>query len=69
MSEPTASAAGAAMPAEGDKTRRAALRFLARSTAHKPRRSRSCQSPHSPRRTARTPRSSHSAPRSSEDQE
>ena len=33
MSEHTASAAGAAMPAEGHKTRRGALRFLARSTA------------------------------------
>ena len=33
MSKPTASAAGGAMPAEGHKTRRAALGFLARSTA------------------------------------
>ena len=33
MSELTASAAGGAMPAEGHKTRRAALGFLARSTA------------------------------------
>ena len=34
MSKLTASAAGGAMPAEGHKTRRAALGFLARSTAH-----------------------------------
>jgi len=33
MSKPTVSAAGGAMPAEGHKTRRAALGFLARSTA------------------------------------
>ena len=33
MSKPTVSAAGEAMPAEGQKTRREALRFLARSTA------------------------------------
>ena len=33
MSKPTASAAGGAMPAEGHKTRRATLGFLARSTA------------------------------------
>jgi len=33
MKNNTASAAGAAMPAEGQKTRRGALRFLARSTA------------------------------------
>jgi hypothetical protein len=33
MSKPTVSVAGGAMPAEGHKTRRAALGFLARSTA------------------------------------
>jgi hypothetical protein len=33
MSKPTASATGAAMPAEGHKSRREAIRFLARSTA------------------------------------
>jgi hypothetical protein len=33
MSKPTVSAAGGAMPAEGHKTRRAALRIFARSAA------------------------------------